>query len=402
MKVLLAHPGTQYSYQLARQLFERNLLFEFHTGFAFGKDSAFYRFCRLLPNFLYRKISNRFVEGVPDRKIVRHLWNELLSVLLVRIGLSNEWIFFNRNRRFQQQISEESIRQSDVIVGFDTSSWILIKRAHLNGKKFILDVSIGHPVVKDEVYSTIRDAYPEWSFNLKKKKPRYLELEYAEMRDSDQIVVASSFSRFTYVQQGIPAEKIVVIPYGVEADKFRFSQKSIETKKLRFVFVGLVDARKGVPLLLDAWREISHENAELTLIGPVSNSIRAIIQQFDPSIKIIGRLSFDEICLRLTEYDVLVFPSFFEGFGLVIPESMAAGLPVIVTDATCGPDLMVNQKHGFLISAGDKLALVDAMNYFINNREFVSKMGLEARLKSKEYSWNKYGQKWQIFLSGID
>lgn len=399
-KILVAHPGTQYSYQLARQLYKKNVLFRFYTGIAFGKDTWIYKICSNLPDIIYRKISNRFIDEVPDHLIKRNFFSELRALLWLKMGANEEKVLFNRNRRFQTNISSSSILEATSIIGFDTSSWLLAERCRNLSKPFFLDVSIGHPLSKEKVYNEIGELYPDWAFALKKKKVAQVKLEQKEMELASHIVVASTFTFKTYTSNGIDPGKISVNPYGVDSEIFKPVNK-IKTKTdiLDFVFVGLVDARKGIPLLLNAWKLLTNKNIRLTLIGPVSDDIKDFIRTYFLNVIVKGKLSFEQLTYALPYYDILIFPSFFEGYGLVIPEAMACGLPVITSSATCGPDLIENGKQGFVIDPGNEEMLISAIEYFISDPTVFLEMGIAARKKAGGISWETYGNKWQSVLN---
>ena len=375
------------------------ILYEFHTCFAFGKDSLMYKFCRLLPASIFNKLSNRFIDGVPDRFIKRYPLVEIRALVKYRLGKEEENILYKRNRAFQERISNSTIQQSDAVIGFDTSSWILAERSRKFQKPFYLDVSIAHPVSKDSVYRRIIKLYANWKFSVKQKDYKHIAVEVMEMELADHIVVASTFTHGTYVFHGVPPEKISINPYGVDFEKFQPVGRNISQSGLiRFVFVGSVDARKGIPLLLETWSRINKPGIELTLIGPISEFTEQYIRQHYPSVVVKGRIPFTEVIRTFPEYDILIFPSFFEGFGLVIPEAMAGGLPVITTTATCGPDIIENGTDGFIVEPGDADSLKSSIEYFMQHPELIKQFGMRARKKAEQFSWDAYGERWRAEL----
>ncbi len=399
MKVLLAHPGTQHSRQLAKQLYEHNMLFEFHTGIGYGKDHWTYKLCSRLPASLFNKISNRFIDHVPDRFVRRHVVNELKALMRIKMGADEEKTLFHRNNKFQKSIPSKSIAASDVVIGFDTSSLVLIQRCKKLDTYFILDASIGHPASKDTVYKNLLKLYPEWQFTVKQKPAAQIKIEEEEMKLSDHIVVASRFTLLTYTEHGVQEKKISVNPYGVNTVSLKPVAKQKDTSDpVHFVFVGLVDARKGVPFLLDAWRKCKLNGSTLTIIGPINETTQKIISKDHPSVIIKGRLSHKELTAAFPHFDVMIFPSFFEGYGLVIPEAMACGLPVITTVATCGPDIIGNGEEGYIIEPGDEGALINAIETFINQKDKLVKMGVSARAKAEKLSWETYGNNWEKII----
>jgi glycosyltransferase involved in cell wall biosynthesis len=93
----------------------------------------------------------------------------------------------------------------------------------------------------------------------------------------------------------------------------------------------------------------------------------------------------------MRSHDVLVFPSLFEGFGLVITEAMSQGTPVITTDRTAGPDLITHGKNGWLIQAGSTESLVQQLEMLVKNPVAVKEAGANARKTAAARPWCIYG-----------
>jgi len=382
---------------LARQLHKNGLLYQFQTGIAFGDNSWQAKLISYLPGSVKNKLSNRIIHGVPGELIKLHYLEEIKALRALKNGRKNEDVFFERNSNFQNNIPDEMIKSADVVIGFDTSSWILAKRCRQLGKPFILDVSIAHPYAKRTVYQEILNQYPDWAFALEQKDQKMIDLELLEMELADKIVVASTFSKNSLISQGVAKDKIYVNPYGTDLNFFKPVEK--HNTIVNFVFVGLVDARKGIPVLLDAWKKIPKDKAKLTLIGPISETVKALINKTAADITIKGRIPYDELPAELSTRDVLVFPSYFEGFALVIPECMAAGLTVISTPATCAPDVIDDGINGYIIPCGNADVLAEKMLTLINNPALLKTMQAEASKKAQQFTWDAYGDRWKEIVS---
>ncbi|SJZ98923.1 glycosyltransferase family 4 protein [Sediminibacterium ginsengisoli] len=400
MKILVAHPGTQHSFQLAKELEERGLLLRFYTCLAISDKSIT---GRLITKFLGgSSLRNRIIRSVPQKKIKCFLRLEWNTQKLLRKGADSESVLFERNRMFQELIPDHELMKADIVVGFDTSGWVLAERCKKLNKKFILDVSIAHSLAKQEVYKSIANRYPQWKSTIHYKSPEYIAYEQLEMETATCIMAASSFTKQTLIVNNIAQEKILINPYGVNSLDFKpIPKKRKQGDSIRFVFVGLVDARKGVPLLLESWNLLSLPGATLTLIGPVEEQVKHEILTQYPKVELVGKLSSAELRGVLPTYDVLVFPSFFEGFGLVVLEAMACGLAVITTTATCAVDLMEHFKDGIILEDYSVAGLAGSMRVLAEDQALLETISGNAIVKAEKFNWKAYGDRWESTLKKI-
>jgi starch synthase len=390
-KVLLIHPGTQYSYALARQLYINHLLYKFCTGFAFAKNSFYFQ----LSSFA-KPLRRRYLPDVPGDKIITSPFNEFRELYKIRQGGNTEDILFQRDEVFQQGISSRLLQAADVVIGYDATSWITAERCKQMGKPFILDASIGHPVSKEHIYRQIAEAYPQWSSQVMPKKKLYINNEQREMELATVIVVPSQFVKDTYTENGIDPLKIVVNPFGTNIENFKPVVKNKTTAgQLVFLFFGSLNARKGLPLLLDAWTSLALPGAELWLAGyekiPASVSIPA-------SVKVIGPVAKNKRDELFGQSDVFVFPSYFEGLAQVQIEAAASGLPVIGTSHSGATEMVEHGRSGFIIEPGNKQQLMQAIRYFADNPGEIQKMGDIARSIAENFTWNNYGNRWKKII----
>ncbi len=193
-------------------------------------------------------------------------------------------------------------------------------------KKFILDVSIGHPDSKNEIYKILTVKYPNWLNEISFKKESLSQLERTEMELADLIVVPSNFVKRTYIKNGIDEKKIKINPFGTNVSHFVPSTKKIEKNGVSFLFFGALTARKGLPFLLETWERLHtvYPESTLTIAGFGKLPKEYMLPDGVCNIGAINPL------MRLELYHnhhVFVFPSFFEGFAQVQIEAAACGLP---------------------------------------------------------------------------
>lgn len=161
-------------------------------------------------------------------------------------------------------------------------------------------------------------------------------------------------------------------------------------KQLTILFVGEVNQRKGIRQVLEAAKRINSEDVIFNIVGSGREYCADLYEPYKPYVNFMGRVPFDELLNQLQTSHVFIFPTMGEGFGLVLLEAMAAGLPVITTSNCGGADIVSEGKDGFLIKVGDVDSLVDRIMWIKNNPEKAEKMSENAVTKAKQFTWERY------------
>lgn len=385
---------------MAVELQRKAILSAFHTGFAFCAEGWANKVWEALPKNWRRRIANRRIEGLPTHELHCHPIGELKALLRLHNGGDPQDIIHRRNERFQRLIPEQAITSSQAVIGFDTSAWILADRCARYGVPFFLLQTIGHPDAKLKVYEEVKQRFPGWEVGTEKRLVEVRAAEEKEYELAKLIIVGSSFTRQSLIANGVPEEKIRINPYGVDCSQFSLCN-SHEARKFRFVFAGAISARKGLPLLLEAWQRLAARNAELWLVGPASQSTLEHLPEL-PGLRYLKAVPHTELSAVFQQCDVFVFPSYFEGFAKVIPEAMACGLPVLTTAATAGPDILRQGQNGWIIAPGDVDELVKIMSDCLSSPRIIHEMGRCARTTAEQMTWAEYGRRWLEILESLD
>jgi starch synthase len=307
MKALLVHPGTQHSFHLAGQLQRHGCLSRFWTGFAYDPQSVVGCQIAYLPTWAQRRLAGRRLTGLPPDKLRTRLITDLRALSRLRVGQDEQRIMFERNADFQRKIPLSELAGSDIIIGFDTASWLLADRALSLGRKFVLDRTTVHPRSFGRILPQLIEQFPQWMEDWAHHRlPELCAAEDAEHDGAHRIVVGSSFTRRTLIENGVPTERIAVAPLGVDLAEFTPGVRP-GSRPLRFVFVGILGARKGLPLLLDVWRSLGNVHAELWLVGSLQEPQRRLTPKL-PGLRVLGKVSRRALPGALRQCDVLVFP----------------------------------------------------------------------------------------------
>lgn len=214
----------------------------------------------------------------------------------------------------------------------------------------------------------------------------------AEYQEADHIVVPSSTARASFLERGVPAERLVTVPFGVDAEYF--AAVSRRQPHFRVGFVGRLELLKGPQYLLQAWNGLRLENATLSLVGPVLPEMKPqlALAAAKGSVELLGQLNRDGVRRFIGECDALVFPTICDAFGLVMLEGMARGIPVIATTRSGAPDVISDGVDGFVVPPRDARAIADRIDWLHSHRDDCSEMGRRARLKvESRFTLSHYG-----------
>lgn len=316
-------------------------------------------------------------------------------------GINPTKIFSNLPARYYYPIKRKYLDRlatrelgggADLFHGWSSSSLNSLRYCRENGIVSFLENPGPHcryaEAIIDEEFSDLgirRRSQPEILKGFFGQDEEYHLAEYEEAR---YIIVESRFTGETFLSHGVPGEKLVWIPRGV--DTVRFTPGEARNGGcFRVLFVGNIGVRKGVRYLLDAWSSLRLKNAELVLAGGVGGEFEPILRERmarDPSIRLAG---FVPDPVRLYQgASVFVFPSLSEGSAKVTYEAMACGLPVVVTPNA--GSVAVDGEHGCLVPARNRDVLAEKMLFLYENGEARKTMGVRARRHIESYTWENH------------
>jgi glycosyltransferase involved in cell wall biosynthesis len=156
------------------------------------------------------------------------------------------------------------------------------------------------------------------------------------------------------------------------------------------LYSGPFSVRKGAHILLDAWRRLGPiRNAELHIYGTSSIPGR-LLNGLDRSVIMHGNVSKSEIYQAYRDSSILVFPTLCDGFGMVVTEAFAHGLPVITTPNAGAADLISEAHNGFIVPPGDAEALAERIQWCIENESTLAAMKEDALATAKNWTWSHF------------
>jgi glycosyltransferase involved in cell wall biosynthesis len=191
------------------------------------------------------------------------------------------------------------------------------------------------------------------------------------------------------------------IPYCCNLDSFlAIPRPRTRAGNVRFLYCGQLIPRKGVDLLMRAFCEVAeqHHNVTLTLVGdgPLQSELAAAVPEpLRPQVRFTGFQPVDALPKFFADADVFVIPSRHDGWGVVVNQAVAAGLPVIASDAVgAAADLVAEGKNGYIVPAGETAPLAAAMRLIVSQPDQIDAFSEQSRRRASECTPERNVERW--------
>jgi glycosyltransferase involved in cell wall biosynthesis len=212
-----------------------------------------------------------------------------------------------------------------------------------------------------------------------------------------------------------PCEKSAVISMGCDTKKFGIEYRKEnyfgQDGKKVILFAGRLAEKKGVCYLIEAMRNISGAMLVIAGDGPLRGELKKQAGQVSgetgASIVFLGAKTHEQLREIYASADLFAMPSITakdgdkEGFGLVMLEAMASGLPVVASRSGGIPDLINDSENGLLVPEKDSAALADAINIVLKDKNIYSKIQKGAVNTAKRYDYEVIAQRYAEFMGLI-
>ena len=352
---------------------------------------------------LDRALRRRYQEGLPTGKVVRRWRFEIPELLARRCGAGDlaERCMFRRDEAFDRWVARRWVRDCDLFWGFQGSCLESLQSARKRGIVAVAEFATAHVTRAMEVLAREAERHPEWAatisnFHFPEWYRRRLE---AEPQAADVCIAASQFTVQSLLDVGVDRTKIRLLPLGADLSQFTLQRRRADGP-FRILFVGGVGQRKGIKYLLQAFERLRGPGVELTVAGPLPADPHPLTP-YREMVRFTGRLDQAQIIQEMQQSHVLVLPSVFEGFGLVIVEAMATGMPVITSTHSAGPEILREGVDGFVLEPDDVDGLTERLERLRTDRERAVEMGLQAARRAQEFSWDRHQERVQQILAEI-
>ncbi len=394
-RILISHPtGNQNVRNAVASLAEREMLAEFWTTVAWNEESVWNR---LLPSKLqtllerrsYSEIPGDRVRCVPSREIIR-LGAGLTPLKQFLTAGEKPFSIIGVYRHFDSKVAQRlADLRPDAVYCYEGGALQTFREARRLGITTIYEQASCYWYWVRDLLKQEAERSPELVALLPNlaDSDEHLQWKDEELSLADYVFVASEHVRGT-LAGAVTNDKIRLVNYGAPEVRRRERTATDPSQPLRVLFVGALLQHKGIGYLLDAIDQLGQQ-VELTLVG----------RRFQPNSRVddacrrwrwFETLSHREVLDIMTESDVLVLPSLGEGFGLVVAEALACGLPAIVTPNVGASDLIRDEHEGFLVPICSADAIAEGLLALHRDRELLATMSRQAQSTAAEHSWASY------------
>jgi glycosyltransferase involved in cell wall biosynthesis len=365
-----------------------------------------------------RPLAARFHSDLDGQSAIVHSWNlrALGWEFFLRrkfdgdspSGRSPYHDFIEVGRRFAKCVREDLKRRPDlkpdsIFFAYDTGALEALEWCRERGVKCILN-QMDPNRVEVELVRSEEKQWPGWVSEAIQVPEEYFVRREQEWFLADRVVVNSEFSRQALLRQGVPPEKLAVVPLCYEPEKSQRPEVRSQKSKhpLRVLFLGQVILRKGIQYLVEAAKLLVNENIHFDVVGPIGIS-REAMATAPGNVTFHGRTGRDQAAAWYRRSHLFVLPTLSDGFAITQLEAMAHGLPVIATPC-CG-EVVSDGVDGFVVPARDAGALALAFQRYLTQPDLLPSQSAAALVKAGQFTLDRLaanltrletGLKWEV------
>lgn len=339
----------------------------------------------------------------PLRESVRLLAGVLRAKELTRHETgwaSIDQVWQSLDRETARRLGHRNYGQSlSAVYAYEDCAEQIFLAARDLGLKRVYDLPIAYWETTQRLLHEEAERYPEWESTLgaTRDSPEKLSRKTREFDLAELVVCPSQF-----VLESLPAKtraekKCLFAPFGSPIVDLIRRTTAVGAPPLRVLFAGALTQRKGLADLFAAMKMIDSREIEVVVMGSLLQPLSWYRDRF-PNFIYEPPRSHRAVLRLMASCDVFVLPSIVEGRALVQQEAMACGLPLIATKNAGADDLIEDGVTGFLVPIRAPEAIAEKISWCAANRTSISGMGIAARQRASDLTWQSYGQ---IIVSAI-
>jgi hypothetical protein len=339
----------------------------------------------------FRALAGRYHPDIPNSKVVSfnfHVIRDELKSRTKQLSIEEQYLEYLRiGRRFASAVARDLSRQKldpdkDVFFGFNTGC---LETFELMKERKIITIcdQIDPGEVEEQLVFDESLKWPGWQPQEGRIPQEYWHRMRQEWAAASMVLVNSEWSKQALIKQGVPAEKMFIVPVAYEAEKRHIPARKNMNGPLVVLWIGSVILRKGIQYLVEAARQLENNpHIRIVVAGPILIS-KDVVAKAPKNMEFLGRITRDETEDWYRRADVFVLPTLSDGFAITQVEAMAQAMPVITTP-NCG-EVVTHGVDGLIVPACDAAALADAIVKLDRDRRLLREMSYRALDKSAHF-----------------
>jgi D-inositol-3-phosphate glycosyltransferase len=298
----------------------------------------------------------------------------------------------------QSFIAREGLQYDCLHSHYWVSGWVALRlRQSLQVPVMHMSHTLGYPK-----NSAVQQAW-------EREPPTRLQVEYEVLKHSDLLIAESQASKDYMVQDyGVDPGRIEIVPCGVDTSIFHPHDRRQARHRLGLsggpllLFIGRLQPLKGVDTLLRCAHDVRyrHDDVQVLIVGGGVDSddahdrrererLHALVRELGlvEHVRFIDAQPQEQLAYYYAAADVLVMPSHYESFGMVVLEAMACGTPVVASHVGGLASTVLPGQTGFLAPVGDVQAFSWSVEQLISAPALWQSMSEAAHLRAQAYTW---------------
>ena len=328
---------------------------------------------------LWMRRAGRFHPGLAGARIAAPNFASLRFELKASLARENGWqLISRRNEWFQRQALAQLKRTSTnghhTVFAYSYAAAEIFEFARARGWRTVLG-QIDPGPVEERIVAGLKD--DKW----KPAPKEYWNNWRRECALADRIVVNSNWSKDALLAEGVPVEKLTVIPLAYESwtDVRSFQRlypRAFSAERpLRVLFLGQINSRKGVRQLLEAVQLLHREPVEFWFVGPIQIAVPEDLR-LHPQCRWFGTAPRAEVDSYYRDADVFILPTLSDGFGLTQLEAQSWKLPVVAS-RYCG-EVVRDGVNGVLLDEVSGEAIANTLRGLLETPSSLSAMSVRS------------------------
>lgn len=292
------------------------------------------------------------------------------------------------------QAGRRFVAEADAVVAYEGFALPAFEAARPRERRLLLNYPVVHHRARRRIreqelqrepdFATTWPGFSDWGPGHEQRLDREIDM-------ADTVLLGSAFAADSFVAEGVPREKLAVVPYGVDLALFTPGDApAASPPPFRVIYAGQLTQRKGIAYLLRGYERFAKPDSRLTLVGSVVGS-REPLRPFAHLFEHVPHQTRPALAQRYRASHVFVLPTLVEGMPLVVLEAMACGLPVVVT--ANGPAGIVRDGvDGIIVPERDPDAIASALERLYTDTALRQRMAASAAARAREFSWEAYAR----------